>query len=181
METKDFRNLSVGTVVEYGNFSGPMIVCKTENGVVSCNSIDDDGMYYVFDYDDSDAEYFEVIPKDSLVYGMLMEYLDAKDLHVEDGKIRDKNGSVPKRGFYSRMVGIMGSRNPLHRVFVFLFFFALNYLFFGLIVLAFNKLNFCGWWLSTLAITIAGYAFSLIAYPAWRNYLLPRVIKMASK
>ena len=171
METKEFKNLSVGMVVEY-NYSGPMMICGVDNKGVTCNSIDEKGKYYVFSYNEKDCGNMEIIPETSWIHKAFLSNIDCLGYIVKDGMILNPDGSRPKMRLFAKFLSMMNSNKMVNRIAISLFFFVLNFLFFGFFVMAFDKLNFLGSWaLSTLTVTLLGYLVGLVLYPVSKKVI----------
>lgn len=182
METKEFKNLSVGTVVEFNGTSGPMIVCGVDSESILCNSVDEDGKYFLLSYFESDSKYLEVLPEDSWEVRGLMTFINKFGYKVNDGVIVESDGSPIKMAIYAKFLNMITSNKGLDKVLIFTFFFIINFFFFGIFVYAFDSLKFFGsWFYGTLTITLAGYIVSFAFIPIWKNFIYPRVMNASSK
>lgn len=181
METKEFKNLSVGTVVEFNFNSGPMIICGRDSKSILCNSIDENGKYFLLHYYEDDSKNLYVIPEDSWMVEGLMNNIRKFGYRVIDGVILESNGSRIKMGFLAKFLNLVTSNKGLDKFLIFLFFFVVNFFFFGIFVHAFDCLKFFGsWWYGTLIVTVIGYIPSVLYMAVWKGYLKPRMDKKLS-
>lgn len=182
METKEFENLSVGTFVEFNGKSGPMIICGRDSKSITCNSIDINGKYFVLHYYyEGDIKNLEVIPETSWVAEGLMNNIREFGYKVVDGVILESDGSEIKMGFLAKFLRMLTSNKGSNKFLIFLFFFVVNFLFFGIFVYAFDCLKFFGsWWYGTLIVTAIGYIPSILYSAVWKGYLKPRMDKKLS-
>lgn len=182
METKEFKNLSVGTFVEFNNGkSGPMIICGRDSKSITCNSIDLKGKYFLFHYYEDDSKNLEVIPETSWDAEGLMNNIREFGYKVVDGVILESDGSKIKMGFLAKFLSLITSDRGLYKFLIFLFFLVINFSFFGVFVYAFDCLKFFGsWWYGTLIVTAIGYIPSILYSAVWKGYLKPRMDKRLS-
>lgn len=170
METKEFKDLSVGTVVDFNGDNVPMIVCLTYPDSIVCNTVNECGKYLTFRYSEKDSKSLEIISDDSLMALVLMDRIKSFGYDVSNGIIFMSDKHSIWMDLYSEFVIRLTSGKVVDKVILFTIFFAINYLFFGVFVGIFGKLNFLGnWWLSTLSVTLIGYLSGYLLYiPFWK-------------